>query len=187
MSSDDADSSTCLKVLQPSKYFEKRSSIGESPLEGGRSAPSQRRSKDRIVQFSRTDELQEIPHINDLSEEEVSGVWMSRAELQAIRRQCATIVRFVDADSATKHGVCLRGLEQNTPSYVAVQVGIRQQLYDAVYAIQQFQVSTGMMVTDLLSDACRKFSQESVIQAQIVGLNDATYVQSAPVITSSTG
>jgi hypothetical protein len=130
------------------------------------------------VTFSPTDELQEIPHINDLSDEEVSDVWMTRTELQAIRRQCATIVKFMDMESAVKHGVCLRGLEQNTPSYVAVQVGIRQQLYDALCAIQQFQVTTGMMVADLLSETCQEFSHDSVMQAHMVGLNDALYVQS---------
>lgn len=141
-------------------------------------SPRQRRRTLARVTFSSTDELQEIPHINDLSDEEVKDVWMSREELQTIRRQCATIVKFMDMDSAIRHGVCLRGLEQNTPSYVELQVAIRRQLYDAVYAIQQFQDTTGVAVPDLLSETCQKYSRESVIQAQIVGHNDAMFVLS---------
>lgn len=141
-------------------------------------APRQRRRKVANVTFSSTDELQEIPHINDLSEDEIKDVWMTREELQAIRRQCATIVKFMDMDSAIRHGVCLRGLEQNTPSYVELQVGIRRQLYDAVYAIQQFQETTGVAVPELLAETCQKYSRESVIQAQIVGHNDAMFVKS---------
>lgn len=147
-----------------------------NPMEGRN--PRRRRRKNATVTFSATDELQEIPHINDLSDEEVSSVWMTREELQAIRRQCATIVKFMDMDSAAQHGVCLRGLEQNTPNYVAIQVEIRRQLYDAVHAIQDFQYSTGMQLPDMLAESCQKFSHDSVIQAQIVGMNDASYVQS---------
>lgn len=135
--------------------------------------PRQRRRIATRVTFSPTDELQEIPHINDISDEEIKDVWMSADELQTIRRQCATIVKFMDMDTAIRHGVCLRGLEQNTPSYVAVQTEIRRQLYDAVFAIQQFQYTTGISVHELLVETCQKFSAESVIQAHIVGLNDA--------------
>lgn len=141
-------------------------------------SPRQRRRTVASVTFSSTDELQEIPHINDLSESEIRDVWMTREELQTIRRQCATIVKFMDMDSASRHGVCLRGLEQNTPSYVELQVEIRQQLYDAVFAIQQFQDTTGVAVPELLAETCQKYSAESVIQAQIVGHNDAIFVQS---------
>ena len=185
--SSDCVSEDSSSVLQSSflseKYAGKRTMPGSNcnNEEGGltsRVSPRQRRRTLARVTFSSTDELQEIPHINDLSDEEVKDVWMSREELQTIRRQCATIVKFMDMDSAIRHGVCLRGLEQNTPSYVELQVGIRRQLYDAVYAIQQFQETTGVLVPDLLAETCQKYSKESVIQAQIVGHNDAMFVQS---------
>lgn len=172
-------------VPSPVKSLEKRASSVDSRPEAVSSGHRHRRRKSVNVTFSPTDELQEIPHINDLSDEEVADVWMTREELQAIRRQCATIVKFMDMDSAVKHGVCLRGLEQNTPSYVAVQVEIRQQLYDAVYAIQEFQLTTGMVVMDLLAETCQKFSYESVQQAHVVGLNDAMYVQSTLDVATS--
>lgn len=145
------------------------------------SPPLRRRRKPLSVTFSPTDELQEIPHINDLSDEEVASVWMTRDELSGIRRQCATIVKFMDSamDTAAKNGVCIRGLEQNTPTYVEMQMGIRGQIYDAVYAIQQFQLTTMVAVPDLIAETCQKLSTESIAQAHAVGINDQLYVESA--------
>ena len=163
-----------LGAPRPNRRSEKR----ERSNSNSKSNPMRTQRKYKTVTFSPTDELQEIPHINDLSDEEVSDVWMTRAELQGLRRQCAAIVKFIDMESAVQHGVCLRGLEQNTPAYVAVQVTIRSKLYDAVYAIQHFQLTTGTVVTDLLSETCQQLSHDSVLQAQIVGMLDAIDVQS---------
>jgi hypothetical protein len=140
------------------------------------------------VTFAPTDELQEIPHLRDLSDEEIANVWMTAGELHAIRRQCSTIVKFIDSaimDTTATHGVCLRGLEQNTPSYVSIQMAVRAQLYDAVFFIQHFQQHAGVAVPNLIAETCQKFSSKSVAQAHAVGLNDQTYVESAYASTST--
>jgi hypothetical protein len=129
------------------------------------------------VRFAHDDEVFEIPHLNDLSEDVISNVWMSREELSSLRRQCASIVTvMVDVETAAKHGVCLRGLEQNTPGYVVRQMAIRNQIYDTINAIQEYQEITGTAVPELIAKACLRFSAASAATAYDVGMNDARYV-----------
>lgn len=102
-----------------------------------------RRQRKKKVTFSSTDEFQEIPHIADLTNDEISSVWMTGEELSAIRRQCAVIIKFMETskeDFMIPDDICLRGLEQNTLSYITCQMQKRRHLYDALRAVQDINI-----------------------------------------------
>ena len=69
------------------------------------------------VQFSDYDDIFEIPHINNMSREEIQDCWMTDQDFKNIRLECRHAVKAFD--NALKHthlpeGYYLRGLDQQT-------------------------------------------------------------------------
>lgn len=91
------------------------------------------------VRFSPYDEVIEIPHINDLSDDEINDVWMSRKELTSIRRRAKSLIKLMDLGSVHMNGLHLRGLDQNTPTYTRKREAVQQLLHDTVHQIQYFR------------------------------------------------
>lgn len=130
----------------------------------------------KAVRFDDYDYEHEIPHINDLSEEEIDAVWLSRDEHEAIRTKCKNILMFVnDEMTCNEYGICFRGLDQNTPEYIEQKAATYRYIYDSLHAIQQFQKTTGVSVSDeMIAETCQKLSAASTAAAHRRGMNDAT-------------
>jgi hypothetical protein len=136
--------------------------------------------RSRSVTFAPVDEVVEIPHINEMSEAVVKQVYMSRKELKDIRKDCKTLVRMMD--EGIIKGFCQRGLDQHTPAYTEKHQVIRQQIYDAVSAVQMFETKTGKCAQELLSKLCQKLSEKSTETARIAALSDALDVHHHDVL-----
>jgi hypothetical protein len=136
--------------------------------------------RSRSVTFAPVDEVVEIPHINEMSDAVFKQVYMSREELKDIRKDCKTLVRMMD-EGITK-GFCQRGLDQHTHAYTEKHQVIRQQIYDAVFAVQVFETKTGKCAQELLANLCQKFSEESTETARIAALSDALDVHHDDVL-----
>jgi hypothetical protein len=134
------------------------------------------RNPRRSVRFAENQEVFEIPHASDMSKDEINQVWMSDAELSAIRQHCVNVVMFMDEKMAAQHGICFRGLEQNCPQYVEHTCNRWRQIYDAVDAIQEFQATTGIAAPDLLADSLKIMSAHSAATAYVTAMNDAAEV-----------
>jgi hypothetical protein len=133
---------------------------------------SSRRSGRRL-RFSTYDEVFEIPHINDLSEEEVDGVWMSQNELNSVRRNAKCMVALMDKGDTLMEGLDVRGLDQNTPSYARRREAILKLVYQAVFRIQSYQNANGIKVPELMAELCQKVTSSSVAAAQKLAMLDA--------------
>jgi hypothetical protein len=72
------------------------------------------------------------------------------------------------------HGLCLRGLDQNTSTYTQTSHAIMGVIYKAVFGIQSFQRSKGVaQAPELIAELCQKYSSSSVAAAYVVGMSDA--------------
>jgi hypothetical protein len=134
------------------------------------------RRSGRRLRFSPYDEVFEIPHINDLSEEEVDGVWMSQDEIKAVRRNAKCMVALMDKGDNHMEGLEVRGLDQNTPSYARRREAILKLVYQAVNRIQTYQEANGVQVPELMAELCQKISSSSVAAAQKLGMLDAAEI-----------
>jgi hypothetical protein len=133
---------------------------------------------DRHVHFATYEEVLEIPHINDLSDEEVDGVWMTEDELRSIRRRCLDMVKMMDKDEekAIQKISCTRGLYEHTRQYIEKRNRTRGKVYVAVLSVQYHHDATGEYDAELLGEISRKYSAVSVLQAQVVALRDAVAI-----------
>lgn len=128
----------------------------------------------RRIQFLEDDDIFEIPHIDDLSDEEVEDVWMSPEDFKVIRRDCQKIIMILEHDSNLIEGmgIELRGLEHHMLSQRKHIDGIQELLYDTVDRLMRFQDETSMDIEDMLADMCRKISSKSEAMARHTALKD---------------
>jgi hypothetical protein len=131
------------------------------------------RTHQNAVRFAQFDEVFEIPHINDLSDEELDGVWMSPKELRSIRRGCKLTILSFEGQTTEWNDIAMRGLEQHTIEYSRTRKATRQQLYKAVFEIQSFQTFQGVSVPELIAKMSQKCSSSSVVAAHGTGISDA--------------
>jgi hypothetical protein len=132
----------------------------------------------RNVRFATCDEVFEIPHINELSQEETDAVYMSHEEGRAIRRRCSRLCKALanGVKEAQIVGECVRGLEARLPQYAQHaqrSYAIRQQLYNTIYESQCFEDKTGLDMSDMIADTCQKCSRRFVTEAWQCGLLEA--------------
>jgi hypothetical protein len=127
----------------------------------------------RILRFAKYDEVFEIPHIDDLSREEVGSVWMNRRELEDIRRRARAMVSLIDdgpnfGGRSDGDDLCIRGLDQHTASYHKKQKVIQNLIYEAVFRLQGFHSYTSAQEVDvqgLIAEFCTQFSSTSAAAA----------------------
>lgn len=126
------------------------------------------------LRFDDYDEVKEIPHIADMTDEEVDDSYFSREEVKAIRRECRALVTMIEVgDKKGLRKICIRGLHQHTPTFTNRRRAIRQHLYYAVQEIQEYQTFQGINCPDMIADICREYSKQSKKEARLMGAADA--------------
>ncbi|KAG7363979.1 hypothetical protein IV203_037181 [Nitzschia inconspicua] len=112
-----------------------------------------------------------IPHFRDMSEQEIRDCWMSAADLRDIRRSCIGTVRDMNHGEPPE-GIFLRGLDQHSDKYVERKDEISDQIYHAVFRIQEFQRISGKDASEVMAKCCAKFSEPSVVAAHMAAISD---------------
>lgn len=128
----------------------------------------------RSVSFSLIDDVTEITHLNDMSEEEIESRWISDQELATIRQACMRLVTLMNLCHDKKE----RGLDQHTFSEQARKKHMRRKLYKAVSTIQEYQMNNQVWIPDILSGVCQKYSAACELEAHVVGLRDEVEIYS---------
>ncbi|CAJ1949163.1 unnamed protein product [Cylindrotheca closterium] len=129
--------------------------------------------KFKSVCFAKHDEVFEIPHMNDLSDEEIDAVWMSDTDFKSIRKECRKVILAIERGCfKSLAGVELRGLEHHLFSQRKQKDAIREILYSTVEKLQSFQDETKTDVSDMMAEMCQKVSTRSGMMAQQMALGD---------------
>jgi len=112
----------------------------------------------------------EIPHINDLSPDEIFDCWMTPEEFRSIRKECLGAV--AENDKKMTDGMLLRGLDQHTNRYKEARDFISRQVYDAIFRVQEIEQANGVDCSELMAQLSAKYSAPSAIAAQSAALSD---------------
>jgi hypothetical protein len=136
-----------------------------------------RRIRERVkkekkrVRFSEFDDVFEIPHIKDLSKQEIRDVWMADEDFKSIRQECMGAVENIGKGDVSD-GFLLRGLDQHTLKYKAARESIGRKVTDVVLKIQEFERAHGVDASELMAKLCAKYSEPAVVAAQITAISD---------------
>ena len=68
------------------------------------------------VTFGQFDDVYEIPHLKNMSQEEIDDCWMSEEDFRVIRVECRDAIKALDngLKQDLPEGYYLRGLDQQT-------------------------------------------------------------------------
>ena len=149
------------------------------------------------LRFAKYDEVYEIEHINDMSDDEIDSCYMSPEESKAIRLECRNLVEKLNADP---YGMFLndqgfehipkrsiyRGLEKHCKKVASKTTEIQNEMYDIVFALQELQYQQGQDYTELIAKRCSKITKQARIDARISGIHDAEVVATVTVATVAT-
>ena len=126
----------------------------------------------RSVSFSSLDLVVDIPHINDMAEEEIKDVWLSPDELEEIRSSCHRLVTFMNLTN----NLTERGLEKHTDVIQNQKMALQSHVNELVLGIQEYQRLRGIVDPNQIAEHCRKYTAAALLEAHVMGLRDAVEV-----------
>lgn len=127
----------------------------------------------RRVRFANKTRVRKIPHHNDLSEEQIEQIWISKEDYRALRQDCAKRIRFLDKvkmKEPNEAPFCVRGLLNHTASARAKKNAYRDVMYDAL--AQALDKELEENIEEALAQICKICSAPSVKTAHLEGLAD---------------
>ena len=104
------------------------------------------RNNKKHVRFAKHDQVYEIPHLDDMLPSQIDDIWISQVQLEETKTNADTIITFIEQGGPDMVSVMLdlgdgtgiRGLEQQTPSYLRRKDAMLGLLYDAIGRLQPF-------------------------------------------------
>jgi hypothetical protein len=129
----------------------------------------------RRVRFASHEEIIEIRHVGDLTDEEIYNIWESRESLKLIREQCKLLVYMIEKQAYPfkgdgVNGYPIRGLEVHTRAYNEKREKLQNLIYETIHTIQAY--NQRIDVADLLAQLCSKISSLSVQAALEIAKSD---------------
>jgi len=136
----------------------------------------------KSVRFSKYDQINDIPHINDFTQEEIDECWMNEEDYHFIRSRSYKLIDMMEdgnrypisADTmvVNKHLVCIRGLEGNTSQKQNERDQLQKKIQAAVFHLQQQQKEDGVINPQAIRQVSKKYSKEPTKNARFVGISD---------------
>jgi hypothetical protein len=96
------------------------------------------RSSGLFVSFISDVDVKEVPHIKDLSAEEIAAVWYNGADFEDIKKSLVVTLRLMIANKPVGSDQCTRGIEFRTPQGAKFR---KQNKLEALTAVWNEQVS----------------------------------------------
>ena len=139
----------------------------------------------RRISFSPTVDVREIPHLKDLSTDEIKSTYYNSSDFDAIKKSIVTTLRQVmtNRKPSDDDEECLRGLEPRIPQLAKLRKSSRINCLSAVWSQQVISWETNTSNEVVIAIECSK--QSSVCQniARRTAIHDeqvAKMYQSAP-------
>lgn len=148
---------------------------GTSPL---RLSPNQRRRR-RKVKFNKVVHNRRIPHLNDLSDQQIVATWIQPEDYLDIRERCIATVRKMMKGSLTEaelENECPRGLEGKTRDGSNVR---REHKFESIAAVldeQAIQWDENVLDEEAIMEVYTYFTIPCAQDAHEVALKDAEEV-----------
>jgi hypothetical protein len=167
---DDDRNGDCLTTATPP-------SVTETPAMDSEN-PTSKNVRRRKIRWSGQVRVQEIRHINNMSESEKDAVWMSEMDYKLIKNIAKTTVLMMMAGQEIDEDFCKRGLEFRTRKGSKVRSANKLRGRSAVLNEQDLQRDEGFHDPEFIAMASLDVSFENKEQALKRGKKDAKSVLS---------
>jgi hypothetical protein len=159
------------------------------------------------LRFHRYDKVLVIPHLDDLSDDEVDATWYSKREYQEIRQSCLRTVRLMEQKEKADHNslpmeddeslcdsdsdndgqdrssipmescCCFRGLEKHCSKDRVKRKSQQELSYRVVRAVEFLAEQKGITLTAMMSERYGKSCAKAALEARLVALKDEQEVR----------
>lgn len=190
--SDKQGNSVVSPSCSPSSPPRKQSKKTADPCSSQPPSSANSRRRKRTIKFSKVVHNRRIPHLNDLSHEEIVATWIQPEDYLEIRERCISTVKKMMRGGLTQEDVdserhCTRGLEGKTRSGSAVRRDHKMDSISAVLEEQTLQWNEEvddeeaiMEVYTVYTTPCAKLAHEmaledaQVARAYVLGESSST-------------
>eukprot|EP00980_Cylindrotheca_fusiformis_P014552 scaffold3924_cov109-Cylindrotheca_fusiformis.AAC.1 len=115
----------------------------------------------KFLTFATYDEVMEIPHVSDMSDQEIQDTWMSPDEVDTMRKECLVSIWQIENNGNNTNDICTRGLWFHTELVSAQRREVRNIMYEAMDEIIR-HTFPGPEREELLAEISRACSADSV-------------------------
>jgi hypothetical protein len=121
-----------------------------------------------------------IPHINDMSNEDIKTIWYAPKDYKAFKKECRESARILameglllDSNSPMTASFCVRGLEQIVDKQVGSLRRLRRKnMRCIVLEEQRGQLATGIYDPETYEELCSEISATAHRQAHMKAMQD---------------
>ena len=135
------------------------------------------RSSDLFVSFTSDVDVKEVPHIKDLSPEEVAAVWYNGADFERIKKALVVTLRLMIAKKPVDSDQCTRGIEFRTPQGAKFRKKNKLEALTAVWNEQVSQWKENITDEEAIRSVYLEHSTKCMETARKFGLHDEKAVQ----------
>lgn len=130
-------------------------------------------SSSRSVSFGIWEDIVEIAHRSELSEEEIEGSWISREQLSGIRKEAMAVISLLDCGIVLfeEDDLCDRGLAMYTQEHSAKNNERMRSIHKAIRDFQN-EESKGT-IAEKIAECYQSLSLKAKTDAYELALNDA--------------
>jgi hypothetical protein len=131
-------------------------------------------SSNSSVSFALWEDIVEIAHLSELSEDEIEGSWISKEQLWGIRKEALSIISLLDCgiDIFEEDDICVRGLARYTEEHSLKRNERRRSIYKAISDLQD-EESNEDTLAEKIAECHQSLSLEAKTDAYEFALNDA--------------
>ncbi|KAL3930126.1 MAG: hypothetical protein SGBAC_011899 [Bacillariaceae sp.] len=135
-------------------------------VQAKKAAPSQ-----KSLSFSKRVNFQEIPHLLELSQEEIEATWLTKQECKAIRSDAVQVVKRMVYNNLQEDD-CVRGLENRAPEAHKRRKQNKRNAFQIVCDEQEDQWEDGITDHEVISIRYQIQTFKSREAAREVGIQD---------------
>jgi hypothetical protein len=143
--------------------------------------------KRRSVSFAKNFDVKEVPHLRDVTPEELQAAWYTAEDFDKIKKSMIVTIRLMMAGKPIGHHQCVRGLEFRTPSGAKTRKQNKLNALTAVWTEQVSQWNENKTDEFAISFVYQQQSQKCREQARRFGCHDEKAVQGSDGFGDSIG
>ena len=147
------------------------------PAHKSRKQTDEAKSKYRSVRFASEVDVKEVPHLNNVPEDEHVATWYSVEDFDEMKKDMIATVRLMITNKPVGEDRCTRGLEFRTPAGARLRKQTKLEALTAVWNEQVSQWKRHETDEERISIVYQRLSYKSREAAHTMGLRDEIAVE----------
>lgn len=171
------DSSSSVPAVEEQKPLQEKMAEEQEATSTQTTSSSNNKKRCRSVRFAKNLDVKEVPHVKDMTEEEMHETWYTQEDFALIKKSMVITIRLMMASKPISNDQTSRGLEFRTPTGAKQRKKNKLDALTAVWNEQVSQWNENMSDEYAISFVYQQQTAKCRDQALKFGAHDAKAVQ----------